>query len=145
MDKKQGKLPKTSNKKNYRNLIFAILILFFGFVAFSSYSTPKEELETIPLSETITKGNNGELSKIEVTDDELTITVKGSDEATLQSTKEPGSSIYEQGLERNEKNQDLIVNVIPPANSGQIWQDLLVGLLPVIINGGFGFFRYEAL
>jgi cell division protease FtsH len=145
MDKKQPKMlqPKGKNN-NVRNIIFAVLLLFFGFAAFSSYNTPKEELETIPLSETITKGNNGELSKIEVTEDELTITVKGSEEPTLKSNKEPGSSLYEQGLERNEKNQDLIVNVVPPDNSGQIWQDLIVGLLPVLLIGGLLFWMLKS-
>jgi cell division protease FtsH len=145
MDKKKGgKLPPSNNKRNYRTLIFVILIAFFGFVAFSNYSQPEEELESIPLSEAITKGNNGDLSKILVTGDELTITVKGNEDPTLESLKEPGSSLYEQGLERNENNQDLEVKVEKPDNSGQIWQDLAVGLLPVFIIGGLLFWMLRS-
>jgi cell division protease FtsH len=145
MNKKQpGKLPPSSNKRSYRNLIFVILLAFFGFVAFSSYSTPTENLESIPLSEVVSRANRGDLKEIEVSGDELTITVQGEEEPTLESLKEPGSSLYEQGLERNENNQELVVNVVPVDTSGQVWRDLAVGLLPVIIIGGFLFWMLRS-
>ena len=145
MDKKQrGKLPTGSNKRNYKTVIFVILLMFFGFVAVSSYSKPVDELETVPLSQVITKGNNGELKKIEVSSDNLKITVNGSEDPTLKSIKEPGSSLYEQGLERNDKNQDLVVDIVPPNTSGQVWQDLAVGLLPVIIIGALLFWMLRS-
>lgn len=145
MDKKNtGKKPQGSSTRNYRTIIFVVLLAIFGFIAFSNYTTQSEELETIAFSETITKANNGEFSEIVVSGDEITITTKGSEEASLQSLKEPGSSIYEQGLERNEQNQELSVTVEKPDTSGQIWQDLAVGLLPVIIIGGLLFWMLRS-
>jgi len=145
MDKKQrGKLPAGNNKRNYKTVIFVILLSFFGFVAVSSYTKPAEELETIPLSQAINKGNSGELTEIQVSNDDLKLTVTGSDKPTLKSVKEPGSSLYEQGLERNEKNKNLVVSVVPPDTSGKVWQDLAVGLLPVIIIGGLLFWMLRS-
>jgi cell division protease FtsH len=145
MDKKNnGKAPKGTNKRNFRTIVFVVLIAMFGFIAFSNYTTNVEELETIAFSETITRANNGEFSQIVVTGDELTITVNGEEEATLDSLKEPGSSIYEQGLERNENNSNMTVTVEKPDNSGQVWQDLAVGLLPVIIIGGLLFWMLRS-
>jgi cell division protease FtsH len=145
MDKKnKGKVPQGNNKRNFRTIVFVILIALFGFIAFSNYTTNVEELETIAFSETITRANNGEFSEIVVTGDELTITVNGEEKATLESLKEPGSSIYEQGLERNENNKEMTVTVEKPDNSGQIWQDLAVGLLPVIIIGGLLFWMLRS-
>lgn len=145
MDKKQrGKLQPNNNKRNYKTLIFVIMIAFFGFVAFTSYTQPAEELQSVPFSEVITKANNGELKEIEISGNDLTVTVVGDEEPTLESLKEPGSSIYEQGLERNENNQDLQVNIVKEDNSGQIWQDLAVGLLPVFIIGGLLFWMLRS-
>jgi cell division protease FtsH len=141
MDKKnKGKIPPSNNKRNYRTLVFAALLVIFGFIAFSSYNSPSEELESVPFSDVINRANNGEISKIEVEQDKLTITQTGKDEPTQQSRKESGSSIYEQGLE----NREVQVTVTEPDNSGKIWQDLFVGLLPVIIIGGLLFWMLRS-
>jgi cell division protease FtsH len=144
MDKKQrNKLPN-NNKRNYRTVIFVIILAFFGFVAFSSYNQPKEELDSIPLSETITRANSGDFSEILVVEDDLTITVKGDEDPSLESLKEPGSSLYEQGLERNEQNADMKVTVEKPDTSGEVWQNVAINLLPVIIIGGFLFWMLRS-
>jgi cell division protease FtsH len=143
MDKKQRGNAPQKNKRNYKTLIFAILLIFFGLIAFSSYQQPTE-LESIPLSEVITKGNNGDLKEIEVSGNELTITVKGEENPTLESMKEADSSIYEQGLERNDKNQDLIVNVVPQDTSGATFRSLLINLLPVFVIGGLLFWMMRS-
>lgn len=139
MDKKQrGKRPQAP-KRGYRTLIFAIILLFFGLIAISSYSAP-EELETIPISQVITEANNGDISKIEVSGDELAITRNGEEQPTQTSRKESGSTLYEQGLE----NKEVEVIVEAPDNSGAMWRDLLVGLLPVFIIGGLLFWMMRS-
>jgi cell division protease FtsH len=141
MDKKnKGKIPPSNNKRNLRSLIFVGLLVLFGFIAFSSYNSPTEELESVPFSEVINRANQGEISRIEVEENKLTITESGNEEPTQESRKEAGSSLYEQGLE----NRDVEVVVTEPNNSGQIWQDLFVGLLPVIIIGGLLFWMLRS-
>lgn len=131
MDKKTG-MPskKNNNKRNIRTALFAALIGIFLIIGFSSY-TPTEELDTVSFSEVITRANNGEISKIEVAGDEMKITVQGEEEATQQSLKEPGSSIYEQGLE----NRDVEVTIEKEDTSGQVWQNIAITLAPVILIG----------
>jgi cell division protease FtsH len=128
-----------SNKKTYRSLVFAILLIFFGLFALSSYQAPAE-LESVPLSEVVTRANNGEIKSIVVQGDKLIITENGKEEPTQQSRKESGSTIYEQGLEFG-KTQ---VSSEPEDNSGAIWRDLAVGLLPVFIIGGLLFWMMRS-
>ena len=69
MDKKSRNkvpTPNKSPKRNYRNIVFLLLLAFFSYVAYVSYSTPTEELESIPLSSVVNRANNGDFSKIEV-------------------------------------------------------------------------------
>jgi len=140
MDKKSGvKAPQNNNKRNYKTLIFVIIIMFFGLVAFSSYSKP-EELETVPLSDVITQANNGEIDKITIQGNELDITKNGEEEPSSQSLKEAGSTIYEQGLTFGVTQ----VESEPIDNSGQVWRDLAVGLLPVVIIGGLLFWMMRS-
>ena len=147
MDKKpRNKVPapKKTPNRNYKTVIFALMIAFFGFIIFSSYNTTEEELETLPLSQIVTRANNGDFSKIEVIEDDLKITEQGQEEPTVESLKENGSTLYEQGLERNDQNEDLEVAVTKPDTSGDFWRSLLVGLLPVLLIGGFLFFMLRS-
>lgn len=140
MNKKpRGKRPQ-DNKRGYKTLIFVIILMFFGLFAISSYTGGTEELESVSFSEVIRRANDGEISKIEVEGDDLTITEEGNDEPTQESRKESGSSIYEQGLE----NRDVEVEVVKPDNSGAIWRDLAIGLLPVFIIGGLLFWMMRS-
>lgn len=144
MDKKAKKpLPPNSNKRNYKTIVFVILIAFFGYVAFSSFSSP-EELESVPLSEVIDKANRGEIQEIEIIGDELKITLQGEEEPTLQSLKESGSTLSEQGLERTEENTDLQLSVTKPDTSGETFRQLGFGLLPVLLIGGFLFWMLRS-
>lgn len=144
MEKKPKKPLTTPNgKRNYRNVVFIILIVFFGFVALSSFQSDPP-LEEVPLSTVIAQANNGEISKILVESDDLFITPVGEEDATKQSMKESGSTLYEQGLERNDKNQNLVIEVAKPDNSSAIWRDLLIGLLPVFLIGGLLFWMMRS-
>lgn len=138
-NKQRGKRPQ-DNKRSYRTLIFVIILLFFGLFAISSYTTDNEDLESVAFSEVIRRANNGEISKIEVEGDNLTITEEGQEEPTQESRKESGSSIYEQGLE----NRNVEVAIVEPDNSGAVWRDLAIGLLPVFIIGGLLFWMMRS-
>jgi cell division protease FtsH len=147
MDKKSRKkvpVPAKPPKRNYKNAVFIFLLAFFGFVAYESYSNPGVELDSLPLSTVITRANSGDFSKIEVIADDLKITEKGQEEPTIESLKEGGSTLYEQGLERNDGNQDLEVSVSKPDTSGVFWQNALITLLPVLLIGGFLFFMLRS-
>jgi cell division protease FtsH len=147
MDKKSRNKVPTPNKpqkRNYKQAVFVLLLAFFGFVGYASYSTPNEELESVPLSSVISRANNGDFNKIEVIADDLKITEKDQENPTINSLKESGSTLYEQGLERNDANKDMEIAVSKPDTSGEFWQGALLTLLPVILIGGFLFFMLRS-
>lgn len=131
MEKKKKQPPKKGgNSKNIRTILFVALIGLFALVGFTSYS-PTDELEQVAFSDVITRANEGEIAKIEIAGNDLEITKKGEDEPTQRSMKEPGSSIYEQGLE----NRGVEVTIEKEDTSGQVWQNVGFTLAPVILIG----------
>lgn len=135
---KRGNLPPTG-KRGMRTVIFTLMLVFFGFVLISSYESPRE-LDSVAFSDVISRANNGEISKIEVSGNKLTITKAGEEKPSQESMKESGSSLYEQGLE----NREVEVSIIEPDNSGEMWRSLFVGLVPVFLIGGLLFWMMRS-
>ncbi|HEX5394891.1 MAG TPA: ATP-dependent zinc metalloprotease FtsH [Candidatus Saccharimonadales bacterium] len=134
MEKKPFRLsggkPGGNNRMNkWKNLGFVVIILLFGLVIWSAFNQPSS-LDTVPYSQAISDANNGKTKNITIQGDTLLITPKGEDKPTQKSVKEPGSSIYEQGLQQGKTE----VTVKPSSGgSNSIWGQLLVSVLPVII------------
>ncbi|MBI2285253.1 ATP-dependent zinc metalloprotease FtsH [Candidatus Saccharibacteria bacterium] len=134
MDRKQFRLsggaPGGNNRfSRWKNAGFIALIILFGLIIWSAFNQPSQ-LKTVPFSQVVTEANSGKIQKITIEGNELKITRKGDSEPTQESFKEPGSSIYEQGLEQGKTEV-----AIKPESGGtnSIWGQLLVCVLPVII------------
>lgn len=132
--KKLKKGPNKAGKFNFKTILFALLIVGFLFMIFGSYDKG-EKLQEVPLSNVIERANKGEIKRIEIAENDLKITRDGEDKPSEKSMKESGSTLYEQGLQRNDQNADLIVDVSKPDNSGEIWTNVLFTLAPVILLG----------
>jgi cell division protease FtsH len=133
MDRKQFRLNGGRGNKNkksgFKNVGFVALIILFGLIFYAAFNQPSQ-LQQIPFSQVIEQANSGKIKRITVTGDALDITPKGQNNPTERSYKEPGSSIYEQGLQQGKVE---LVNK-PQSDSGNsIWGQLVVGVLPVII------------
>ncbi|MDB5160830.1 MAG: cell division protein FtsH [Candidatus Saccharibacteria bacterium] len=133
MDRKQFRLSgdgggNKGRRSNFKNAGFIALVVLFGLVVYSAFNQPSN-LKSVPFSQVISDANNGKISQIVVSNDELQVTPKGEKTATERSFKEPGSSIYEQGLQQGKVS---LTNK-PQSNSGNIWVGLLTGVLPVVI------------
>lgn len=142
MDRKpfRGKPPKgDSGRRGFKNLGFVALLILVGLIIFASLSQPSN-LKEIPFSQVIQKANDGEIKKIDIAGNDLTITEKGQDKATEKSRKEAGSSIYEQGL----KNRDVDVTVKQESNAGSTWANIGISVLPVLIISGVLFFMLRS-
>jgi cell division protease FtsH len=142
MDKKSFRRSKSKDygkNKGFRSVGFVALLVLVGLIIYAAYNQPST-LETKPLSDVVTRANNGEISYILVQGNELQVTEKGKDEATIESQKEPGSSIYEQGLEQGKTT----VEVKPESTSGSTWTLLASSLLPVIIISAVLFFMLRS-
>lgn len=143
MDKKsfkpntRGNRPKGSLMKN---IAFVLLLILVGLAIWGGSSQGTKPAE-MPFSEVIRQANAGEIQKIEVSGDEIKVYKNKNDkDPSNVSRKESGSSIYEQGL----KNQDVIVQVDKPDNSGDLWANLGISLLPVFLIGILLFFMLRS-
>ncbi len=134
MDKNRFRMSKKggdSKKRGMKNVGFIALLVLIGLIIFASYGN-KPKLQTESLSQVITRANNGEFKKITIIGNEkIEVTKKGEDKASIKSTKETTTNIYDQGLKRDIK--DLEVDPQPASNSGSVWGSVLLTLLPVII------------
>jgi len=117
-----------SGRKSFKSIGFLALIVLFGLIIYTAYNQPNG-LKEVPLTTAIADANGGKYSKIEVSGNELEITKKGDDKATLQSFKDPNASLKEEGLNLSK------VDVAYKADSstGSLLANIGISLLPVII------------
>ncbi len=141
MDKKLKQRPGGNGyngKRGLKNLGFIVIIILIGLIVYASFNKPSE-LTSVPFNDVVTRANNGEIQKIELTGDELVITKKGDSEPTEESRKEPETSLSEQGLDTTK-----VELVVKPADSNATWTNIGVSLLPVIIITGVLFFMLKS-
>ncbi len=120
-------------KRQMKNAGFFSLLILIGLIVYSSYAKPNT-MKDVALSDVVARANSGQIAKLEITGNTVEVTKKGESKASEKAYKETGSSIYEQGL-----NKDAPVTVDPKAESSgnDIWVVVLQTLIPVLI---FGFF-----
>lgn len=127
------------NKKKGLNLVRLSLfwaILIVGTLTVVAILNPQTNLEDVSISSVIERANKGEVSKIEIQGNEVTVTPKGEDAPTERSVKEGGSSLYEQGLEQGNAE----VAVVPPSTTGDTLWNIAIIMIPVLIIIGFFMF-----
>src|SRR5262245_11886992 len=130
---------KPKQSKIIRLVVFWALIVSIILVLFAIYS-PQQKLQEVAFSDVIRRANNGEIAKLEIEGNNILVTPmseKDKNQPTQKSYKEDGSSIYEQGLNRDTKAE---VVVKEPSNfSGTFW-NLAGVLIPTILIAAFFFF-----
>jgi cell division protease FtsH len=99
-------------------------------------------LKEVPTSDVINRANDGKISKLTIRGNELEITKEGDDKPSERSTKEDGSTIYEQGLKEN--IDGLTVDVKPDSGSSSLWLTLFTTLAPVIVISLILFFMLRS-
>ena len=90
-------------------LFWAILI--FGALIIYALTGGQETVKQVPISDVINRANNGDISKIVVEGNQLTITPDGSDKPTEKSVKDSNSSLQEQSLK---DDADVTIESTPP-------------------------------
>jgi len=132
--------PPGKNKKYFKNIGFGLIVAFIvGLMLFSFNGG--SELEQVPLSEVISRANDGKVEKLVIEGERVEVTKKGDEEATEFAYKEPFASIYEQGLEQGATT----VEPKPQSNSGETWTNLLIQVgLPVLLFAVFFIFIMRA-
>ena len=120
-------------KKQFKNIGFMFILLMIGLIAYSSMGTKKPMAE-VALSDVVKRANSGEIDTLTIKGSVIEVTKKGDKTATEKAYKEAGSSIYEQGLN---KDASVKVNPKPESNSANVWLTILTTIVPLL---AFGFF-----
>jgi len=120
-----------------RNSLIYIAILLAGIALIAFLMPTASKPAEVPLSEVIAMSLNGEIEKILVEGDELTITkIDGTEVKTF---KESNASIYDiEGLNL----EGVVVGI--KGSSGFNWGGLLLNFLPLIIFGALLFFLFRS-
>ncbi len=116
-------------------LFWAIIV--FGVLFAYAFTANQESLKEVPLSDVIKRANNGEITKIVVEGNALTITPKGSDNPTEKSTKDASSSLQDQGLS---PESSAVVQIKTPSATGDVLWNLAIILVPVLLIAAFFIF-----
>lgn len=132
------KSPKPPIKKpsNIIRLTLFWAIFIVATLTMVAIFSPQDKLETVPISKVVSEANQGNIAKIEVQGDNLTITPKGAEKPTQKSTKDSTSSLQEQGLKADAPVE---VTISEPSNTGDILWNLAIIIVPVLLIAGFFF------
>jgi cell division protease FtsH len=127
------------NRRGMKNAGFFALIILVIMIAFAAYGQPSS-MKTIPLTQAVTSANKGEYKKIEVKANELDITKKGDNTATLKTFSDPNSSLKELGFD----TKKVEVSYAPESSGSSLWAQLLLTLGPVILIGAILYFMLRS-
>jgi len=132
MDKKplRPNAKRGGGGRSFKNAGFLALIVLIALISWAAYRQPST-LTEIPLSQAVQQANAGDYSKIVLNGDEMDITKKGDNHATLKSYKEDGIGLRAEGLDYNKVQ----VTVKPASSTGQVLGELAVNLIPVVAIG----------
>ncbi len=130
--------PKKPSNLIRLSLFWVILVVCV--LAVVALVAPHDTLNTVPISTVINEANAGNISKIEVQGNNLTITPKGSDHPTEKSVKDASSSLIEQGLN---KDYSTIVSYTAPSATADVLWNLAIIIVPVLLIGAFLFFMFR--
>ncbi len=133
MDRKPFKTSgpgRKDNRRSAKNVGFLAMLALFGLIIWASLKQPSTVPE-MPFNEVVKEANVGQIQKIEVVGDELQVFKNKDDKQPSNvSRKEPGSSIYEQGL----VNRDVVIVNKPESSTSSTW--LSVGgtlIVPILM------------
>lgn len=122
-------------KKNYRSFIFLFVALVVLAVLLV-LSAPVQRTENVSLSRVIDEATSGQVEKIEVAGDKLTVTLKDPSAPKQIAFKERSANLADYGIDYKKVQ---VVPENPDNNAGRIF-DLIGILLPVLLIIGFFYF-----
>ena len=123
-------------KKKMNNIVRLSLfwaILVFGVLGFIAITSPQANLKTVPISDVISKANAGDVKKLQVQGDDVTVTLKNQEKPTEKSKIQTGVSLKDQGLKEDSKVQ---VEYVTPSQTGETLWNLALIIIPVLLIGG---------
>ncbi len=129
-------LPGKKPSNSIRLVIFWVIIALFIFIG-ASFLAPAANLKDVPISDVIKRANEGKITSLEITGDDVKVTPKGSDKPTEKSIKQTGSTIQEQGLKAD---ADVELKILAQSNTSNVLWNLAIIFLPMLLIGGLFLF-----
>ena len=129
------KSPKRNDgKKNKRQMLrlglFWLAIMTFVGLVWYTAALSGGALKEVALSDVVNRANKGQIVRLEIQGNDIRVTPKGQENPTERSVKESGSSIYEQGLN---KDAEVEVKIVPPSTTSETLWNLAIIMIPVVI------------
>ncbi|MFZ2835877.1 MAG: ATP-dependent zinc metalloprotease FtsH [Candidatus Saccharimonadales bacterium] len=129
--------PPKKKASNFVRLGLFWAILVFAVLSAVAIFSPHDNLKEVPITEVTRRANEGGIKKIEIQGIDMKITPKDQDKPTEKSVKEAGSSLYEQGLNKDAKVE--IKNIAPSEAGNTLW-NLAIIVIPVLLIAAFFMF-----
>lgn len=142
MDRKphnQGRKPSPNNRRSLKNAGFVALILLFLLIIFAAYNQPSN-LKEISSTTAIAQNNAGKYSSIVVNGNELEITLKGQNHATLKAYVDPNVGLKAQGLNTTKSS----VTYKASTSSSTTLLNIAGDVIPIILIGGLLYFMLRS-
>jgi len=124
---RNGKSSSGGNR-GFRNAGFVALLILFALIVFAAYGQ-SNTLQTIPITQAVQDANDGKYQKMEISGNQLSITQKGDDHATLKAYTEPNATLKDEGLNYSKVE----VSAKPNSSTGSTLASIGLTLLPVLI------------
>ncbi|MFA7253192.1 MAG: ATP-dependent zinc metalloprotease FtsH [Patescibacteria group bacterium] len=125
-------------KPNYNRTIIYILIIIIGLFLLSNYLFPKgDQPKSVPISEISQDVERGDVSKIEVKDNNVIATLK--DGQKLEAVKETSVGLMDYGI-----TPDKVEINVKDSSSAMAWYSILQILIPILLIGGFIYFMMRS-
>lgn len=125
---------------NYIRLTLFWVLMILVTLSIVAVLFPRNQLKEVPISEVISQANSGKVSKMYIQGDEITVTMKGSNDSTEHTVKESSSTIYEQGLKQNTGTQ---ISVTPPSTVSETIWNVAIIVIPVLLVGALFMFMMK--
>jgi len=128
--------PKKKPSTILRLTLFWIVIVFGALLIYGLTST-HETLKEVALSDVIKRANAGEITKIELEGNNLTVTPEGSDKPTERATKDASGTLQQQGLK---DDAPVVIDPKTPSTTGDVLWNLAIIIIPVLLIAAFFLF-----
>lgn len=131
---------KFKQKFSWKNVLLYVILVVLALFFFSAFTSPYENVQTVPLSTVINDVKNGQVNQIDVTASKLVVTEKNGNK--VQADKEQTSDVYSLFKAAGVSLAGTKVNVQDESGVAN-WINITSAVLPVLLMIGFFYFIFR--
>src|SRR5258708_16352489 len=131
---------KFKQKFSWKNLLLYFCLLLFALFFFSAFTSPYENIQTVPVSALISDVKSGKVSQIEVTSGKLIATEKNG--GKIQADKEQTTDVYTMFKDAGVSLSTTNVTVKDESGVAN-WINITSAVVPGLLMIGFFYFMFR--